>query len=126
MARTIWGEARNQSIEGQAAVAYVIKNRSVKRGLSISQVCKQPLQFSCWNINDPNRNRMLSLTLDSSPTFVESFGIACLVFHGSIPDPTDGADHYHTTKNVLNSKVWPPIWASSMQVSKVIGDHTFL
>lgn len=126
MARTIWGEARNQSYNGQVAVGYVIKNRSIDRGISIANVCKQPLQFSCWNENDPNRPKMLAQTLETSPTFLEAYGISCLVIGGSVNDPTFGANHYFTTNNVLNLKTWPPIWAGRMQRVAVIGDHTFL
>lgn len=126
LARTIWGESRNQPLNGQISVAYVIKNRARYRSMSISAVCKQPLQFSCWNEGDPNKAKILSVSLDNSPTFIEAYGVACLVISGSIPDPVNGADHYFTTKNVLNLKVWPPVWAHSMSQVAVIGDHTFL
>lgn len=63
LARTIYGEARGESISGQEAIASVILNRVAfaKRrgrywwGNTIAGVCLAPWQFSCWNENDPNR-----------------------------------------------------------------------
>jgi len=62
MARTLWGEARGESEEGQVAVGHVIKNRVEKKtwyGKTIKDVCLKKWQFSCWNENDPNRIRFL-------------------------------------------------------------------
>ena len=60
LARTLWGEARGESLAGQIAVAWTIRNR-VKDGKDKSwwgegyaSVCQKPYQFSCWNRNDPN------------------------------------------------------------------------
>ena len=63
LARTIYGEARGESISGQEAIASVILNRVAfaKRrgrywwGNTIAGVCLAPWQFSCWNENDLNR-----------------------------------------------------------------------
>ena len=62
LARTIYGEARGESISGMEAVASVVLNRVAfanRRGRfwwgnSIAEVCRAPKQFSCWNRNDPN------------------------------------------------------------------------
>ena len=60
LARTLWGEARGESLAGQIAVAWTIRNR-VNDGNAKSWwgegyvgVCQKPYQFSCWNKNDPN------------------------------------------------------------------------
>ena len=57
LARTIYGEARGESISGMEAVASVVLNRVAfanRRGRfwwgnSIAEVCRAPKQFSCWN-----------------------------------------------------------------------------
>jgi hypothetical protein len=64
MARTLWGEARGENEVGMSAVASVIMNRVSKGGWwgdSIDKVCLKKFQFSCWNQNDPNASKLLSL-----------------------------------------------------------------
>lgn len=121
LARTIYGEARGESFEGQVAVAWVIMNRykaQKKRwGYTIEEVCMKPWQFSCWNENDPNRGRILAATFVDR-AYIKAYGIACLVSTEALPDPTRGADHYHT-HTIL------PNWADEMQRMAVIGHHIF-
>ena len=69
MAKTIWGEARGESQQGQEAVAWVIRNRAQRGGWwgnSIREVCLKDQQFSCWNNNDQNRAKMDALSSDDS------------------------------------------------------------
>ncbi|RYE62086.1 MAG: cell wall hydrolase, partial [Oxalobacteraceae bacterium] len=60
LARTVWGEARGEGINGMVAVAWTIRNRVEDAkdrswwGEGYSGVCQRPYQFSCWNSNDPN------------------------------------------------------------------------
>jgi|TARA_R110000824_G_scaffold354907_1_gene542016 N-acetylmuramoyl-L-alanine amidase len=63
VAMTILGEARGEGKAGMYAVACVIAQRSIewkRNGKSITpkQVCLQDWQFSCWNKDDPNRNKL--------------------------------------------------------------------
>jgi len=118
MARTIYGEARNQGFYGKVAVGFVIRTRSEERKLTVSQVCLQPLQFSCWNIGDPNRDIVRGVSLNDR-AFVECYGIACLVLTGNLSNPVPGANHYHT----LGVK---PYWSDKMVTIKIIGSHRFL
>lgn len=46
---TIAYEASGECFEAQVWVASVIISRAKERGLSFSEVCLQPYQFSCWN-----------------------------------------------------------------------------
>jgi len=65
MAKTIYGEARGESRQGQKAVACVIFNRfrSGKwfAAKTLAGVCLKPLQFSCWNKSDPNSQILANL-----------------------------------------------------------------
>src|SRR3546814_13540556 len=63
LARTVWGEARGESVRGMEAVASVVVNR-VRRAIArggywwgndVVGVCLRPCQFSCWADGDPNR-----------------------------------------------------------------------
>lgn len=124
LARTLYGEARNQLLNGIIAVGYVIKTRSKERNQTITEVCLAPLQFSCWNKNDPNRKIIEFVGLDR-PTFMTCFGVACLVITEELNNPVPGANHYHTITAPKNTK-WPPSWAKNMQIVQDIGDHRFL
>lgn len=98
MARTIYGEARGEVWEGKVAVAWVIRNRAEKGGWwgdTIETVTRYPWQFSCWNKNDPNRERLLT-TDPSDAYFVQCLAATAAVLGGIEPDPTGGACHYHT------------------------------
>lgn len=49
VAKTLYGEARNQGEEGIRAVATVIYNRAKGNISRLAGVCLKPKQFSCWN-----------------------------------------------------------------------------
>lgn len=129
LARTVWAEARGEQLAGQAAVAWVVKNRSrdAKRRWprTIAEVCKQRLQFSCWNPGDPNLQKLLTVTLDVE-SFARAHGIVTLVLANEIRDYSKGANHYHTTKAPHGAQHWPPTWAVAMEKTAQIGAHEFL
>lgn len=60
LARTWWGEARDEFLASQIAAAWIIRNRvndgkaKLWWGEGYTGVCQKPCQFSCWNRNDPN------------------------------------------------------------------------
>lgn len=132
MARTVWAESRGEPLSGQIAVAWVILNRARDPGPDwwgddIVAVCQRPWQFSCWNKTDPNRPRMLALTL-SNRNFQVAQAASLLASSGMAPDPTGGATHYHTTarpKWLAADKPWPPEWAQVMDYTITIGAHRF-
>lgn len=129
VARTLWGEARGEGRQGMEAVAWVIRNRVETDigndgkpdwwGEGYEGVCKAPMQFSCWNADDPNREKLPTLH-EGMETFREAKAIARSVMLGLVPDPTGGATHYHT-------KAVSPPWSKSPKVVKTaeIGRHTF-
>ena len=127
---TIYGEARGEPVEGQIAVGSVIRNRVTERKSNYKIVCWEPLQFSCWNEDNPNRDVLVNLAqlmLDHMPLKDEvirqcmwlSFGLT----NGSILDNTGEAQNYLTTKLYDEGVI---LWAKNMTVSKVIGNQTFL
>lgn len=123
LARTLFGEARGEPLEGLYAVAWVIQNRYKRGGrfgLTIADVCKKPLQFSCWNPDDPNYPELLAANLEQ-PAFLRCYGAACLVLSRAVPDPTGGADHYFASSMAVS-----PSWASGMHRTERIGHHIFL
>lgn len=99
-ARTLWGEARGQHAKEQYAIAHIIYNRVKKRhrkAKTVSDVILSRAQFSAWNKDDPNYERMTRPSLETSWRY-KRFAITCaIVLNGRMlgdPDPTGGALFY--------------------------------
>jgi len=126
LARTIYGEARGEGIPGMEAVAAVIINRTLRAkrrggtywwGNTVGDVCTRRWQFSCWNTNDPNRNKLLSVTTQNRK-YKTCTRIARRAIAGTLDDPTNGATHYHAAGIF-------PVWARGRMFSAEIGRHQF-
>lgn len=122
LARTLWGEARGESLRGRQAVCWVIVNRANLRlprfGLSIAEVCQKPYQFSCWNPGDPNRRKLQQVTT-ADTAFRECLEIARAAIAAQLPaDPTKGSRHYHAIGV-------QPNWAAGKTPAARIGRHVF-
>lgn len=126
---TILGEARTQTYQGQLAIAYVIINRLHRPNYfmqsSIRGVCRAPLQFSVWN-NSADKNLEITVGIPmSSMQFMVAMNALLTAITGTESDPTNGADHYHTTKKPDYAQAWPPKWANLAKKTAIIGAHTF-
>lgn len=120
-ARTAWGEARGEGLPGMQAVLNVIGNRAARPGWwghDIASVCTAPAQFSCWNVNDPNRAALLRLTL-ADPQFEQACTLASQLCHQMLSDLTGGADHYYDWRGAK------PVWAQKKFFTKTLGHHAF-
>lgn len=121
LARTIWGEARGEPMEGREAVASVVVNRARRRrkhfGLTVEDVCRKPWQFSCWNSNDPNRRRLLEVSL-ADAVFRHCLDIARRAVSGTLADRTAGSTHYH-------HEAIAPVWSRGHSPVTQIGRHRF-
>jgi spore germination cell wall hydrolase CwlJ-like protein len=128
MARTMWGEARNEGYKGMQAVANVIMNRVASKRWpdTPKAVALQRLQFSAWNSNDPNRALMEKVTTQDS-RFKMAVDIAYKAYTGQIRDVTNGADHYlnvAVTRQIRGGTL--PSWVDFNKKTADIGRHTFL
>jgi N-acetylmuramoyl-L-alanine amidase len=127
MALTLFGEARGLPEEGQAKVAWVIRNRASRTAFAgalwdregaVTRVCRAPWQFSCWNDTDPNAAKLnKSLFYFDSHDYEltkaklqTQLNIARAVLSGEVDDSTNGADHYHTIAKPEWAVIWPPDW----------------
>jgi N-acetylmuramoyl-L-alanine amidase len=121
VARTIWGEARGEGALGLRAVAHVIKNRVMRPrwwGRNWRQVCTRPAQFSCWLVNDPNRDLLRKVGF-TDPMYRQAYAIAASVMAGlDAEDITRGADHYHAAGI-------EPAWLDASRRTGAIGHHIF-
>ncbi|MDR0695849.1 MAG: cell wall hydrolase [Holosporales bacterium] len=126
MAKTIYGEARGDyhrkdgGLTALIAVGNVIMNRSLASGESITEVCLKPKQFSCWNVNDPNR-KIIENVKDNDKIYQICFVTASKIIFDEISDITGGANHYYS-KYMKK----PPYWAVGETPVAVIGSHIFL
>lgn len=124
LARTLYGEARGEPRDGIEAVANVIMNRvrSPRYPNTVSKVCLQPWQFSCWNHNDPNRNKIRSLKKGSGGVFDSILDIASRAVRGLLDDKTSGAQHYHA------KSIATPLWVLTSPKARIalrIARHIF-
>jgi N-acetylmuramoyl-L-alanine amidase len=126
---TLYGECRGEKIEGQLACASVIRRRAQERRKSIKEVCLEPLQFSCWNVNDPNFTKILNLLDDplvehpDEDVIHQLKWIAQGMMEEKLLDNTDRANHYLATW--LWSSPSRPSWAKGVKEFKVIGSQVF-
>lgn len=121
LAKTIWGEARGEGRAGMEAVASVIMNRTLLGGWwgdEVIEVCLKRQQFSAWNANDPNRDKMDALKPGDNAAYDMALDIADKAISGDLADTTGGATHYHTT-------AISPNWAAGATETARIGSHVF-
>jgi len=120
--RTVLGEAGDQPLAGQAAVASVIFNRaqSPQWGGSPSKVVLAPGQFEPWQ----TRARQLLSYAPDSPEYQGVGQVVDKVASGEIPDPTGGATYFLNPSIVRARRGGTlPSWASGRSVT--IGQHQF-
>jgi N-acetylmuramoyl-L-alanine amidase len=130
LARTLWGEARGEGRAGMEAVAAVILNRqavALKRpgrraqfgGPDVAGICRARLQFSCWNVDDPNYKWLVAPTI-AGESFELARSVAIAALNGQLLDATGGADHYCVSRIAGQTA-----WAKGRKPTAVIGGHSF-
>lgn len=125
LALTIWGEARSEGEAGMRAVGHVVKNRmkSDRFGDEVKDVVWKRKAFSCWNPNDPNREKMRNiaqLPKDSIEykKWKMAQKIADEILANKSKDPTRGALFYHTEDI-------KPKWADPKKAIAKVANHIF-
>lgn len=123
--RTIWGEARGEGPDGQAAVANVLLNRlqGGHYGKSLQDVVMAKNQFEPWN-NAATRAQLRSLS-PQDPAYQKIAQIFDQVSSGQTPDITNGATHFVApqAQAALGRKM--PAWANPNTQTAEIGRHVF-
>ncbi|WP_339539081.1 cell wall hydrolase [Pseudomonas sp. RA_15y_Pfl2_54] len=125
LARTLWGEARGESLVGQIAVAWTIRNRVNDGkdrswwGEGYAGVCQAKYQFSCWNKTDPNSPYLSGAKQIPFRELAQARIAADQVIDGAVPDPTGGATHYYATS------IRAPAWAAKAKQTLKLGGHVF-
>lgn len=122
-ARTLAQEARGEPLAGQAAVAWVMRNRlaSGRWGHSLASVCLWRAQFSGWNVpSDPNFAYACNVAEDDPVLLGMTTIIKNVTAADPSADPTRGALFYHA-----NSMPTPPAWAATMRLLGEFGHQSF-
>jgi spore germination cell wall hydrolase CwlJ-like protein len=122
LARTIYGEARGDlykyGVAAFIAIANVVANRKMKNfAKTIADICLSPYQFSCWNKNDANYEKIRNVTKECC-IFRKCQEVSENILSGKWPDLTDGCDHYHS-RNIK------PYWAAHLEPKRTFGSHHF-
>lgn len=119
VAATLCLEAGGEGRQGMQAVMNVIANRAQQRKSSISQVVRQPKQFSC--LNNISDERAIDLAKTRWPRqYIIAKELVNKSINGRLLDITGGADHYYAYKKCR------PYWANRLKATKTIGKHIFL
>jgi spore germination cell wall hydrolase CwlJ-like protein len=113
-------ESRGEGTEGMRAVMHTVLNRVLdgRWPSTIYGVVTQPRQFSGIEFDDDGK-ALLGYTFLRRKAFYAARALADVV--AELPDITDGANHFYA-----HDLIAPPSWAKRMQVTAVIGGHTFL
>jgi len=129
VARTLFGEGK----QGMIAVACVIVNRAIIADAygeahgedhplfgdgSLASACQAPLQFSCWNRDDPNLAIIEAETV-ADPIFASAMEIATQAENDELDDITNGATHYYAKGSPM------PKWAIGKTPCLSLGNHLF-
>lgn len=124
--RTVAGEARGERDPFRTAVVHVVRNRVIARGSNAATECLRPWQFSCWNLNDPNR-QVIERMRPGEKLYEE---LAVLVARAwREPDTTKGSRHYYCPRGMPIDpgtgarKV--PVWAIGRKPAVIIGPGYF-
>lgn len=133
MALTLYGECRGEPFEGQQGVAWVIRNRvenptwwsrEPNDGIpddTIAAVCKDPFQFSCWNVDDRQYKLLKDPATKNTKMYLHLRQLAKSVLQlDKSLDVTHDADHYCTVKVAPSVK-----WTKTRTPVARIGNHLF-
>ena len=125
----IWAEARGEPVEGQVAVAWVVRRRVERRRSTYSAQILSPYQFSAFNPTDPNRAKIDDMALmsdvgrDHVAGWRQAFYVARGVIGNWLVDNVKGADHYVTL--ALTRSEQAPAWADPDRQVAVLHNHVF-
>ena len=119
----MWGEGRGEPAIGKTAIGWVVRNRvyaTRKYGRDWIGVMLRKKQFSCFNVDDVNREKVEEVVFN--PQAYKQFRIcyetAHIVYHGIGFDPSNGATHYF-------HRDLQPKWARKMIKTAEVGNHVF-
>jgi N-acetylmuramoyl-L-alanine amidase len=134
LAVLVYGESRGEAIEGQIAVANVVRNR-VRSGQhkTYQDIALAPYQFSCFNVRGGGQNftetlgaaqamvsaRGASKNPPNPPLLNQAVWIATGIITGSLLDNVHGANLYYAPDAMVPKGSVPSWVRSSVKVAEV-------
>ncbi|WP_270936690.1 cell wall hydrolase, partial [Falsiroseomonas oryzae] len=118
-------EAQGRPVRALEAVACVVMTRvrlaarpggPTHFGQGVVGVCRAPFQFACWLPGHPRRHAIAELP--DGAELGPCRRIAARALAGALPDPTEGATHYHTDDQL-------PRWALGLVPTTELGGLVF-
>ena len=115
LALTLWAEAAERPVRAIEALAALVANRARLAAtageaarlrfapgkaaatawpLLLGQACRAPFLFACWNPRHP-RHAALGEAPEGDPALAVCRRVARRAAAGALPDPTNGATHWH-------------------------------
>lgn len=136
----LYGEARLQEdcrtdeIKEMLAIGCTVKNRiKIGRwGYTWKSVILAPMQFSCFNEKDPNREKIWNfVTQEQHTDLYKGYQYyAKAIMDGRCKDWSDGSTHYVAEWFYANRNKRTPsnhwIYDPSMEIRAIFGGHVFL
>jgi len=131
MILTVIGEARGENIEGQVAVASIIKNRLLHNPIKYKtyiDVVFELHQFSCWVDERDILEKFYEEMIKNDDKFTDRYLMQCAyvsrgVDSDQIIDNTNGSLYY--LENSLYNSQHRPKWANAPRNVRIIGNQTF-
>ncbi len=116
--KTVVGESRGENMKGMQAVAEVILNRvrDDRFPSTVSEVCLQPKQFSCWNKRDHNRSKINGLSSQSRFYRMAKLAVNKALYERRVLP--ENVTHFHT-------RAVSPGWAQGKKPVARIKQHVF-
>lgn len=131
----VFGEARRtersfvDELFEWVAIAQVVQNRKYHNSWpsTIQEVILQKGQFSCFNENDPNNEKIYFFLVNKSPTvtYERMRTVATMVLFSLTADLVKGATHY-VAEWFYKDKKGTDHWCRRMQKTFSAGGHVFL
>jgi hypothetical protein len=138
LALTLWAEAAERPVRAIEALAAMVANRArlaAENGgaarlrfapggaagaawpLLLGRACRAPFLFACWNPRHPS-HAALGEAPEGDPALAVCRRVARRAAAGGLPDPTNGATHWHDAGAL-------PGWALGRVPSAEVGGLVF-
>lgn len=104
LAGTLYGEIRGGTPEQRQNIAQVILNRHTQSGMSVKDVCLARKQFSCWNLDNVNRGKILYADRLDPKNWAIALDAAHAALSGANPNRIKDCTHYFAAS--MSSVPW--------------------
>ena len=120
MAQTIYGESRGENLSTKKAIAWVIRNRSERKGKSVEDIVTAKKQFDCWDPKNPNYDATINPEEHSSKNDIDKKAWEdCLSVAKEVLCATNEADTTNGATHYFDSSIDLPSWGDPAKEKNV-------